>query len=114
LRYSGGGGLLMAPGQAQLSKESVQWSKVGEQLSVMAEHVQRTGSLQLQMDAVIHQYRNLNEHVTALTTASQALSAAVARLGEQQKGGVGVSSSSLLLAGSCLALGATLGLLLRR
>lgn len=105
----------MAPGQAQLSKDSVQWSKVGDQLSVMAEHVQRTGSLQLQMDAIIHQYRNLNEHVTALTSASQALTAAVARLEGQQPGGVSsVSSSSLLLAGSCLALGAVLGLALRR
>jgi hypothetical protein len=54
-----------------------------------------------------------------LTTASQALTAAVAQLGEQQArqspaGAQQGSGRTLLLAGSCLAAGAALGLLMRR
>lgn len=39
-------------------------SKVGEKLSILSDHVERHSSLQLQLDAMIHQYKQLNSQLS--------------------------------------------------
>jgi hypothetical protein len=59
---------------------------VAEQLGVLAEHVRRYGGLSLQMDAMLHQYRAMNEAMAGLAAATQQLQQAVAALSSTRQG----------------------------
>ncbi len=53
-----GNGLHLTPQQlVGQAHDTLQWGKVTEQLALLSDHVGRTGSLQLQLDAMLHQYR---------------------------------------------------------
>lgn len=48
-------------------------ARVQDQLDMLSEHVRRYSGLQLQMDAMIHQYRQMNDQIAVLSTATQAV-----------------------------------------
>ena len=60
---------------------------VAAQLEVLSEGVKRNSGLQLQMEAMSHQYRQVNEQLAGLTAAMQQLTEQLAQQQVQQPGG---------------------------
>jgi hypothetical protein len=59
--------------------------QVVKQLEVLGEAVKRYSGLQLQMEAMSHQYRQTNEQLAALTAATQALAQQLAQQQQWQQ-----------------------------
>jgi hypothetical protein len=69
---------------------------VAAQLEVLSEGVKRNSGLQLQMEAMSHQYRQVNEQLAGLTAAMQQLTQQLAK----QQGGQGEAAAAAVGAGA--------------
>lgn len=114
---NGSGALMNGAGGGAISL-----GQLSEHLQMLSEHVSRYSGLSLQMDAVVHQYRALNEHIASLVSATSALACTVERSAASDKAaahaaawtwpGTG-SAAALLAAGAlCAVAGGTVAVLL--
>lgn len=84
--------------------------RLQDQMEVVAEGFKRHSGMQLHLDALTHQYRNLNESMAALSAATKSLSEVVQHLQQQQgPGGHGASGQQQQQQESVKALAAGTG-----